>query len=285
MALRPALGRRETDKKRTNMNKNKKTIAAALSALAFAAPAAAYTIDGGLADWGLQSNWSVSPSVRAGTVENASGSGAFYLDPGWGGQAYDAEALYVDWDASNLYLALVTGLSPNTPHNPAGNSYAAGDFLFNFGGDASFEYGLVVKPIAGLQVGGVYRVTELNYGLWAAPQVQGPAPNPYPVAVKRGSLVGTGSLAYPATGFTGMSSKTTDVHYAIEASIPLAAFGDLWNVAADGPRQDLYIWWTAYCANDVIGAEIEAVPEPATALLAGLGLACVVGVGRRKGRR
>lgn len=54
------------------------------------------------------------------------------LFPGWGGQAYDAEALYVHLDTSYLYLALVTGLSPNTPNNPAGNSYGPGDFAIDF---------------------------------------------------------------------------------------------------------------------------------------------------------
>lgn len=263
---------------------NKKTAAAALLTSILAAPAAAYTVDGQLADWGFQSNWSVASGVRGKAVENQSGSGAFYLDPGWGGQAYDAEALYVDWDASNLYVALVTGLAPSTPHQPSQNSYGAGDILFNFGGGA-YEFGLVVKPYAGLQVGGAYRVAALEYGLWSSPGVQGPAPNPYPVAVRSGTLAGTGAVAYPGTSLTGLAGdRSGDRHYVIEASVPLSAFGGLWNAGAGGPAQELYVEWSAYCANDVIGVDIRRIPEPATVLLAGLGLAFLSGLGRRARR-
>ena len=32
-----------------------------------------------------------------------------YLNPGHGGQDYDAEALYTSWDADYLYIGLMTG--------------------------------------------------------------------------------------------------------------------------------------------------------------------------------
>lgn len=67
------------------------------------------------------------------TIEDQVGSGAYYLNPGWGGQAYDAEALYATIIGSKLYIALATGHNPLTRQNPGSNSYGAGDFAIDFG--------------------------------------------------------------------------------------------------------------------------------------------------------
>lgn len=272
------------------MKKNKKLVAMAIAALSFAPPTFAYTIDGNLADWGLQTNWSVSAPVKASAVEDQTGSTGTYLNPGWGGQQYDAEAMYLDWDGTNVYIAIVTGLSPNTLQNPGNNSYGPGDILFNFGADGNYDFGLVLTSIASLTSGAVYSISSpngtnnLNYGLWSSPQNPGLAPNPYPVAVKAGAVVGTGTFAYPNTAHTGYGSYPGDTHYFIEAGIPVSAFGAFWG--ANGPTQNFHVQWGAYCANDVIGVDPRAhVPEPGSLLLAALGLGALAGFQRRRARR
>ena len=84
-----------------------RTLAAVFAALV-ALPASAYTVDGNLTDWGINpSTYLPGSQIKGYTIDKDStgGSGA-YVNPGWGGQAYDAEALYVDYDSNKLYLAL-----------------------------------------------------------------------------------------------------------------------------------------------------------------------------------
>ena len=74
-----------------------RTLAAVFAALV-ALPASAYTVDGNLTDWGINpSTYLPGSQIKGYTIDKDStgGSGAD-VNPGWGGQAYDAEALYFD---------------------------------------------------------------------------------------------------------------------------------------------------------------------------------------------
>jgi hypothetical protein len=78
-------------------------LALALVTTVIALPAHAdpLTIDGNFADWGIRNNgtvagWTPNSGVLY-TVEDQSNANGGYLSPGWGGQAYDAEALYLTW--------------------------------------------------------------------------------------------------------------------------------------------------------------------------------------------
>jgi hypothetical protein len=266
------------------MKKNKKLLALAIAALSFTPPTFAYTIDGYINDWVAASgSWTPKPGVKAWTQEDQTGSGSFYLNPGYGGQTYDAEAMYIDWDASNLYVAIVTGLSPATSQNPP-NSYAAGDILFDFGPDGTYNFGLVTKTRSDKTAGELYGVTSLTYGLWEGPNDPGPPYN-YPVAVATGSKIADASIVYEAAkSFTGYGANLSETHYLIEASIPVSAFGAFWS--ANGPTQSFHAQWGALCANDIIGVDPRAhVPEPGSLLLATLGLGTLAGFQRRRARR
>lgn len=249
-------------------------VAAALTLVGAPLSASAYTVDGNFADWGLQrtgqiSDWTPSASVKQFVIEDQTGGSGTFLSPGYGGQRYDAEAVYLDWDANWLYVLIVTGLPPDNPQNPAGNSYGAGDIAIDFGRNNTWDYGMAVKNYAGLTPGTVYAATAWNYGLWSGPGQLANSSHPATnvVALKSGTAVGTGQLAYSAVGINGVGQYTSDVHYVIEAALPLSSFGTNWG--ASGPLIPFDLQWTMYCANDVITVDplpSGRVPEPAAPL-------------------
>lgn len=240
-----------------------------------AIPAAqAYTIDSSISDWGITptghaSDWTPSSSVKAWLAEDQTGSSGTFLNPGYGGQAYDAEAIYLDWDSNYLYVLVLTGLSPNVALNPAANIYGAGDIAIDFGRNGSFDYAMVVKNYAGLTPGTVYSASTWNYGLWSGPGqlANGSHPATNVVALKTGTAAGVGVLSYTSTAITNLGAYASDSHYAIEAAIPISALGANWG--ANGPTLPFDVQWTMYCANDVILVDPVAarVPEPSAPIV------------------
>ncbi len=267
------------------MNKTLMKIMIAAGMLASAgAQAIAITADGNLADWGLQRNgnandWkpntAVVPSANQFVVDDQTGGRGVYLTPGYGGQDYDAEALYVSKDSNFLYLALITGLSPNTPNT--GGNYGPGDFAIDFGQNGSFEFGI---QTTGADAGTVYKVSAWEYGLWDINNqyinTSHLAANPaHPTSIRTGTLVGEGVLSYKDEYFTNMGINTGDKHYVIEAAIPLSAF--------DGYSGKFDVHWTMNCANDSISADPDlTIPEPGTLALLPLGLLGLAALRRSK---
>ncbi|WP_341676620.1 PEP-CTERM sorting domain-containing protein [Niveibacterium sp. SC-1] len=260
-------------------------VAGSASSLALAAP---ITVDGQLGDWigaphARTADWTPLRSTTVSALEDQSGALGTYLSPGYGGQAYDAEAMYAEQNGGVLNIAIVTGLRPNNPQNAAGNSFAPGDILFDFNRDGTPDFGLVLTSTVGLTVGGLYAGSSWNVGLWSSPGVLADAshPSPYEVAVRQGGLLGMASFAYAGTPVSGLGAYGSDAHYVIEAAIPVALFGSEWSRAMAG---GIDISWAAYCANDIIQLTLDphSVPEPGSLALAGLGLAGLIKLRRRK---
>lgn len=272
-----------------------------LVALLSGSTAQAYVVDANLADWGLQrtgtaSDWTPNSGVLY-TVEDQHDS---YLNPGYGGQAYDAEALYVAWDQSTLYIAIATGHKPTTVNNPAGNSYAAGDISINFGANGSFDYGIELLGNATTTTGHVYSNVNWAVGIWKPngtwtgyrdPSVAANialADPAHPTSILGGTDVGTGSVAYTTVGLNNYGAWKSDLHYFYEVAVPLSSFGSDW--ATGNPFQ---VQWTQNCANDNIAVngvvprlpqnrQVNGVPEPGTLVLLPLGMLGFMAMRRNK---
>jgi hypothetical protein len=243
----------------------------------------AFNIDGDLKDWlarpsGSSSDWQPGNPAAHYFIEDQSDQGLRNR----GGQVFDAEAIYVARDAANFYIAVITGVAPNS------KSYPAGDIAFDFGQDGSYEYGVVVESPnqytntnsqsdrnGGIgNQGQVYRVNQWNVGLWNDHDAYagvGQGTQAHPTSVKTGTALGYAELVYQLAKYDskkiGKLGAFSGNHYLIEARISNSFFS-----AADLSRS-LTLHWTMGCANDPISVDLPSnVPTPDALPMLGIGL-------------
>ena len=253
-----------------------------------AANADTITVDGDLSDWGISPGSGNSVwTPNAGTDYIVEDQHANYLSPGYGGQAYDAEALYSRIENGTLYIGMATGHNPEKLQNPP-HSYGAGDFAIDFGQDGSYELGINVKPIWDTfgVTGEVYNNVTWGLGEFSDNSLTGYVKSEHPTSILNGNSIGTASLAISSSAVTGYGNWQSDEHYFYEVGVALNLL-----TAAGWNGNAFNIHWTMNCANDSIllatvstlpGSGSANVPEPSTILLILVALISTLSFSKRK---
>jgi len=197
-----------------------------------------------------------------------------YVDPGYGGQAFDAEYLLYKYDSATgtLSIGLQTGFDILDGHyRTGGKDYYNGDIGLSFDGDKStyeyaIDFGNLTKTYTnglnanynpkslGTHTAGLYAVSAWNNDIIFN--------SSSPFAMKSGSLLSTGMMSEGS----GIGADTKKSYYNM-FSFNVGALG----LSSSFLSMDAH--WTMSCGNDAIEAHADVdVPEPAPFALLGLGL-------------
>lgn len=217
---------------------------------------ASIDINGDLSDWGVTpgpygaSDWIPS----SGILYTEEDQNTWYLNPGWGGQKYDAEAIYYKKEDGMVYVAIVTG-HPATGYG----THVPCDIAFDYDKDGVYEYSL--KTYGSDKAGEFYK--DLTASSWSG----------YSTKSGSGTYMGDVGFVYAHTYFDATGLDTLNDHWVIEAGIPESYFAGGW-------KDEVNIRWTMSCGNDQI--YLVATPEPASMTLLGLGIAGLLRLRKRK---
>lgn len=241
------------------------------------------------------SAWAPGSGADVSFVAEDSVGGSGYVGPGYGGQPYDLEALYVQRDGTQLTITGISGAS--LAAMPVGSSGACssssacytfpiGDFFIGTGSTSAFN------PLMGIEVTGQHYLMHATQGTtigWDSPlaagSIVGVTPGTpgnqsgYELGLAAWNYVGAPSQLAASgwslqPGAATVSWEMLNGHAAFQASMDVSSLGSL-------ASSDFIVHWGELCGNDFLRTS-SSVPEPASLSLFGLGLAGLAAARRRK---
>ena len=199
-----------------------------------------------------------------------------YVNPGWGGQDFDAEFFYYKLDGDILSIGLQTGFDIEDNMVTYGNrDYYGGDIQLLLNGEEfAIDFGLYTQSYYGAYSGtdraGVYGNVQWNDDIYFDVSS--------PFAMENGDY-----LAQLLSNDAGSAMVGGEMSYYRTVSV------DLNDLLGNNDLYSLSAHWTMSCGNDAIDGHTPVPPtsvsEPSMMALMGVGLLGLLGGGIARRRR
>lgn len=192
-----------------------------------------------------------------------------------GGEKFDLEGLFVNFDDDYLYVALTNSFGLSVTSSTWGSTFRQGDIFFGFGGnDDAFAIDVSEGDLVELGVGTYIQDIDGSY---------------YENETIRNRV---GSFEAVLSTSLGSANQVMNFWGGLETNplLPDETNGDTyvfeWKIDRsllgwDG-TSNIFLHTTLGCGNDLIEYDYAAIPEPGTMILLGLGLFGAGILGRRK---
>ncbi|HHJ13236.1 MAG TPA: PEP-CTERM sorting domain-containing protein, partial [Gammaproteobacteria bacterium] len=188
-----------------------------------------------------------------------------YVNPGWGGQNFDAEFFYYKLDGDTLSIGLQTGFDVSDNELPWGSkNYYGGDIQLILNGSEEFaiDFGLFTESYyaaySGTDEAGVYSNVTWNNDIYFNASTPFAMESGTKQADLLSNVAGSGMVGGELSYYRMVSVNLDDL---------LGQGTDLYSLSAH---------WTMSCGNDAIYGETQvppvSVPEPSSLALMSLGL-------------